>query len=122
MSSRESSTARSPKQDKKPRLEDLQQPAPSQKGAKMTLKVVFNKQDLAFSVRESTGFAKLFRGAEKNFGVDQGALRFVYDGVRVRDEDTPGSLGMEDGDEISAFVEQQGGYRSQQLSDISLYM
>ncbi|KAF5375956.1 hypothetical protein D9615_008157 [Tricholomella constricta] len=38
-----------------------------------------------------------------------GTFKFVYDGTRVQPDDTPGGLGMEDGDQIDAFLEQLGG-------------
>lgn len=33
-------------------------------------------------------------------GVDETAYTFSYNGVEINDEDTPGSLQMEDGDDI----------------------
>ena len=35
--------------------------------------------------------------------------RFIFDGERLKDEDTPEKLEMENGDEIDAMVEQTGG-------------
>ena len=36
-------------------------------------------------------------------------VRFLYDGDRLLPAQTPGELGMEEGDEIDALVEQTGG-------------
>ncbi|KIM34751.1 hypothetical protein M413DRAFT_33046 [Hebeloma cylindrosporum] len=41
---------------------------------------------------------------------DTGSIRFIYDGVRIRDDDTPASLGMKNDDEIDVQVEQVGGF------------
>merc|ERR1712059_35149 len=37
------------------------------------------------------------------------SLRFLYDGLRVNDNDTPGTLGMESGDYIEVYTEKGGG-------------
>ncbi len=37
-------------------------------------------------------------------------MRFLYDGERIKETDTPEILKMTDGDEIDAMVEQHGGY------------
>lgn len=36
-------------------------------------------------------------------------VRFLYEGERLNAQDTPLSLDMEDGDQIQALIEQQGG-------------
>jgi len=40
---------------------------------------------------------------------ERNTVRFLFEGVRVNDTDTPASLEMEDGDNIEVFLEQQGG-------------
>ena len=42
-------------------------------------------------------------------GVALNSVRFLYDGDRIQANHTPDQLNMEDGDEIDAMVEQQGG-------------
>ncbi|KAK7582650.1 hypothetical protein V9T40_014095 [Parthenolecanium corni] len=42
-------------------------------------------------------------------GVQLAGLRFLFDGRRISDEDTPKSLEMEDGDVIEVYQEQSGG-------------
>lgn len=37
------------------------------------------------------------------------SCRFIYDGETIRDSDTVNSLGINEGDEIDAMVEQHGG-------------
>ena len=36
-------------------------------------------------------------------------VRFMFDGERIGDENTPADLGLEDGDQIDAMVTQIGG-------------
>ena len=40
---------------------------------------------------------------------ERNAIRFLLEGTRIADGDTPESLEMEDGDSIEVFLEQQGG-------------
>lgn len=42
--------------------------------------------------------------------VQTNQVRFLYDGERIRADQTPQSVGMEDGDIIDCVVEQMGGY------------
>lgn len=54
-------------------------------------------------------FAKIFEAAEKRFQKEPGTFKFTYDGNRINKEDTPASLGMEDGDQVDAHLGQVGG-------------
>ena len=36
--------------------------------------------------------------------------RFIFDGERIKDSDSPKTLEMENGDEIDVMVEQVGGF------------
>ena len=47
--------------------------------------------------------------------------RFIFDGERVKEDDTPESLEMENGDEIDAMVEQTGGGLSADLNSLTSY-
>ena len=38
------------------------------------------------------------------------SCRFIFDGERIKESDTPETLEMENGDEIDVMVEQTGGY------------
>ena len=40
-------------------------------------------------------------------------VRFLYDGERILEKNTPNDLNMQSGDEIDVVVEQVGGQRSQ---------
>jgi hypothetical protein len=41
-----------------------------------------------------------------------GLDRFLYDGNRITDDDTPASLGMEDNDSIDVMVEREFSFSS----------
>ncbi|KAF8633112.1 hypothetical protein AX15_001495 [Amanita polypyramis BW_CC] len=76
---------------------------------KLNLIVSFEKQQITVKVKATMRFSKIFEAAEKRFQKESGTLRFVYDGQRISDDDTPARLEMEDGDQIDAMMEQVGG-------------
>jgi len=76
---------------------------------KLNLNVVFEGNQITVKVKATMRLSKIFEAAEKRFGKDLGALRFTYEGQRLNGEDTPTQLGMEDGDQIDAFIQQLGG-------------
>ncbi len=53
--------------------------------------------------------SKIFGAYAGRRGVAPTALRFMFDGKRVKDTDTPKMLEMEDDDQIEAHLEQLGG-------------
>ena len=42
-------------------------------------------------------------------GLSNNQCRFIFDGERIKEDDTPSTLEMENGDEIDVMVEQTGG-------------
>ena len=42
-------------------------------------------------------------------GVDISSVRFLFDGTRIRENQTPQELEMEDGDSIDVVIAQVGG-------------
>ncbi|KAG1758221.1 hypothetical protein EDD22DRAFT_214704 [Suillus occidentalis] len=54
-------------------------------------------------------FIKLHDVHQKRFGKEPGTFKFTYDGKRLRAENTPMDMEMEDGDIIDAHLEQLGG-------------
>ncbi|KAG7085609.1 hypothetical protein E1B28_003159 [Marasmius oreades] len=76
---------------------------------KLNLNIVHEGQTIQVKVKATMVFKKVFDAAEKKFGKDPGTLKFTYDGSRVNPEDTPASRGMEDGDQLDAFLQQLGG-------------
>lgn len=74
------------------------------------LKVLGNdSNEIHFRVKMSTQMYKLKRSYSEKAGVQLAGLRFLFDGRRISDEDTPKSLEMEDGDVIEVYQEQSGG-------------
>jgi len=45
----------------------------------------------------------------KKVGAEQDSVRFLFDGTRIRPDQTPGDLEMEDEDTIDVFTQQTGG-------------
>lgn len=52
---------------------------------------------------------KIFEAHTQRQGSAPGAFRYVLDGVRIAETDTPESLELEDGDIIDCMMEQVGG-------------
>ncbi|KAJ8689172.1 hypothetical protein PTI98_013223 [Pleurotus ostreatus] len=76
---------------------------------KLNIQVVHGGVQITIKVKANTPFKKIFEAAEKRFSKDPGTFKFTYDGQRIQADETPASLGMEDGDQIDANLEQLGG-------------
>ncbi|KAF5320080.1 hypothetical protein D9611_010280 [Ephemerocybe angulata] len=76
---------------------------------KLNLNIGYEGQNVTVKVKANMKFQKIFEVVEKRFQKDSGTFKFVFEGQRITPEDTPGSLGMEDGDQIDAFLMQVGG-------------
>lgn len=68
-------------------------------------------EEVFFKVKYTTKLSKLLGAYANKVGKDVSSIRFLYDGARINDEDTPASLDMEDNDTIDVMVEQVGGSR-----------
>ncbi|KAF8063189.1 ubiquitin-like protein [Lyophyllum atratum] len=78
--------------------------------ATINIKVVSSTgEEVFFKIKRSTKLSKLQGAYANKVGKDVGSIRFLYDGTRIADEDTPTSLDMEDNDTIDVMVEQVGG-------------
>ncbi|KAF8230832.1 ubiquitin-like protein [Tricholoma matsutake] len=66
-------------------------------------------EEVFFKIKRSTKLSKLQGAYASKVGKDVGSIRFLYDGTRISDDDTPASLDMEDNDTIDVMVEQVGG-------------
>ncbi|KAJ3566213.1 hypothetical protein NP233_g7141 [Leucocoprinus birnbaumii] len=69
----------------------------------------YDGNSITVKVRPNMPFGKIFNAALKKFEKEPGSLRFLYDGKRIQEEDTPASMEMEDGDQIDAQLPQIGG-------------
>ena len=68
--------------------------------------------EIYFKIKRTTQLKKLMDAYCSRQGIQANMCRFIFDGERIKDDDTPESLEMENGDEIDAMVEQTGGGRS----------
>eukprot|EP00804_Cyclotella_cryptica_P021510 CCRYP_005824-RC/>CCRYP_005824-RC protein AED:0.33 eAED:0.33 QI:87/1/1/1/0.25/0.2/5/301/95 len=68
-----------------------------------------NGEELFFKVKRNTKMSKIFNAYATRKGVQSSAIRFLLDGERVRPDDTPKMLELEDQDQIDCVLEQSGG-------------
>lgn len=68
--------------------------------------------EVQFRIKKKTQLKKLMDAYCGRMGTSVGTYRFLFDGNRVNDQDTPESLEMEDMDVIDAVLFQQGGIQS----------
>ncbi|KAG8934706.1 hypothetical protein FRC03_003411 [Tulasnella sp. 419] len=78
--------------------------------APINVKVVSsNGEEVFFKIKRNTKLMKLQGAYANKVGKDVNSIRFLYDGNRIAENDTPASLDMEEGDTIDVMVEQVGG-------------
>lgn len=65
--------------------------------------------EVHFRVKAATSLLRLKRSYCNKLGFQVNELRFVFDGHRITDEDTPKSLGMINDDVIEIYQERTGG-------------
>ncbi|CAL5226904.1 g9778 [Coccomyxa viridis] len=68
-----------------------------------------NSGEVHFKVKPTTKFSKIFDAYAGKKGVEAANIKFLHDGQRIRDHQTPGELGIEDNDVIDCLLEQVGG-------------
>ena len=79
------------------------------------LKVVGqDSNEIHYRVRQTTLMAKLKKSYSERVGVPIASLRFLFDGRRINDDETPKALEMEQDDVIEVYQEQTGGGPDQQ--------
>lgn len=81
-------------------------------GAKyIKLKVVGNSDStgIHFKLKMTTPLLKLKKAYSTHKDIPVSGLRFLFDGKRINDEDTPMKLDMRDDDQIEVYHEQTGG-------------
>ncbi|KAI5119520.1 hypothetical protein M0805_002542 [Coniferiporia weirii] len=67
-------------------------------------------EEVFFKIKRSTKLSKLQTAYAHKIGKEVSTIRFLYDGDRINEDDTPASLDMEENDTIDVMVEQVGGY------------
>merc|ERR1712226_1647288 len=76
------------------------------------LKVVGqDSNEIHFRVKMTTQMGKLKKSYSERVGVPVSSLRFLFDGRRINDDETPKQLEMEQDDVIEVYQEQTGGFR-----------
>merc|ERR1711881_180833 len=74
------------------------------------LKVVGqDSNEIHFRVKMTTQMGKLKKSYSERVGVPVSSLRFLFDGRRINDDETPEQLEMEQDDVIEVYQEQTGG-------------
>ena len=71
--------------------------------------VAQNGANVAFAIKPTTTFSKMFDAYCGRMGVRAENVRFLYDGERLQPTGTPEKTGMKDGDIIDAVLQQTGG-------------
>uniref|UniRef100_A0A8C4QVN4 Small ubiquitin-related modifier n=1 Tax=Eptatretus burgeri TaxID=7764 RepID=A0A8C4QVN4_EPTBU len=68
-----------------------------------------DNSEIHFKVKMTTQLKKLKESYCQRQGVPPNSLRFLFEGQRISDHQTPKELGMEDEDVIEVYQEQTGG-------------
>ncbi|CAF1464402.1 unnamed protein product [Rotaria magnacalcarata] len=68
-----------------------------------------DNSEVHFKVKMTTAMGKLKKSYAERQGVTVSSLRFLFDGKRINDDETPKLLEMEDNDTIDVYQEQVGG-------------
>ncbi|KAF8174557.1 small ubiquitin-related modifier [Pholiota molesta] len=90
--------------------QEVHEPKQEDANATINIKVVSSGgEEVFFKIKRSTKLSKLQGAYASKVGKDVSSIRFLYDGARIQDDDTPASLDMEDNDTIDVMVEQVGG-------------
>ncbi|KAK7242431.1 small ubiquitin-related modifier protein [Aureococcus anophagefferens] len=66
-------------------------------------------EETFFKVKKTTKLDKVFNAAQRARAPTRTPLRFLFDGQRVRGDQTPQDIDMDDGDQLDCMLEQQGG-------------
>ena len=86
---------------------------PEQKAGTLDIKIKDQQEnETFFKIKNHTKFGKVFDAYCDRQSLARNTVRFLFEGTRVQDTDTPESLDLEDGDMIQAMLEQVGGLRS----------
>jgi len=66
-------------------------------------------EEVAFKVKKTTKMGKIFDAYAQRKGIQRQNLRFMVDGERINEDDTPKMLELEDEDQIEVALHQVGG-------------
>jgi len=65
--------------------------------------------EINFKIKKSTPFIKVINAYCKKLGVDPGSFQFMFNGIRIQNEETPNDLDMEDLSTVDVKVAATGG-------------
>jgi len=65
--------------------------------------------EVHFRLKEEVKLGRMKRAYAQKLGQDANELRFVFEGHRITDDDTPKSLGMINHDVVEIYQERTGG-------------
>ncbi|KAK5864338.1 hypothetical protein PBY51_015588 [Eleginops maclovinus] len=68
-----------------------------------------DSSEIHFKVKMTTHLKKLKESYSQRQSVPESTLRFLFEGQRIADNQTPKELGMEDEDVIEVYQKQTGG-------------
>ena len=66
-------------------------------------------EEMFFKVKKETKMTKIFDAYAARRGFQSQQLRFMLDGERIKGDDTPKMLELEDNDQIDVLLEAVGG-------------
>ncbi|XP_045786766.1 small ubiquitin-related modifier 1-like [Trifolium pratense] len=91
--------------------------------ARINLKVIYlqDGNEVFFRIKRNTQLKKLMNAYCDRQSVDLNSIAFLFDGRRLRAEQTPAELEMEDGDEIDALLHQTGSVKANCQSFATLF-
>jgi len=75
----------------------------------LNIKVTDGNNEVFFKIKRSTQLKKLMDAFCERQGKDRKTVRFLFDGQKVQDHDSPDTLEMADGDTLEVHQEQIGG-------------
>uniref|UniRef100_A0A7S3R9R7 Small ubiquitin-related modifier n=1 Tax=Dunaliella tertiolecta TaxID=3047 RepID=A0A7S3R9R7_DUNTE len=68
-----------------------------------------NGTEVMFKVKPHTKLVKVMDAYIQKKNLDPSRIRFLFDGQRIMNDDTPEKMGIEDGDHIDCVQTQLGG-------------
>jgi len=93
-------------QDQSPNGASAEPPQPTEH---LNIKVTDGNNEVFFKIKRSTQLKKLMDAFCDRQGKDKKTVRFLFDGTRVMEGDSPDTLDMADGDTLEVHQEQIGG-------------
>ena len=80
------------------------------KAEHINLKVIDQQgNEIFFKCKRTTALSKLMNAYCQRQGMDMKSVRFLFDGERLQEHQTPAEREMEDNDAIDVMVQQEGG-------------